>query len=295
MENRNSMNFIDAAMLFNSHQHRMDPHYKKMLFLTLLSLLLLSECESMSVKEYSSLPENLKTKDKDDNHGGIKMGVVSKFCDDGKVYLDVDLKDSTIGYKCEYDINHANQVPFYEVSSDEEEDPPIHVCLPENITYDKDIPTSGSHRPLWPIYGGYKYLPPQRWLHSLEHGAAVFLYHPCADKVNISYFKRIAFGCLKKIIVTPSSKVPKSRPFVVVVYKKKLLMNTVQEDVITKFLETNDWFVAPEHNVWTDGIYSLDLQKSSYNNSLLQDNYKNICLENLLNNYKDMVENIALT
>ncbi|CAI9734563.1 Hypothetical predicted protein [Octopus vulgaris] len=253
-----------------------------MLFLTFLSLLLLSECESMNAKEYSSLPEKLKTKDKDDNHGGIRMGIVSKFCDDGKISLDVDLKDSTIGYKCKQAINHVNQVPFYDISSDEEEDPPIHVCLPENITYNKDIPTSGSHRPLWPKYGDYMYLPPQRWLHSLEHGAAVFLYHPCANKANISYFKRIAFGCLKKIIVTPSSKVPKSRPFVVVVYKKKLLMNTVQEGVITNFLETNNWSVAPEHNVWTDGFYSLYLQKSSYDNTVLKNSYKNMCLEEFI-------------
>lgn len=27
---------------------------------------------------------------------------------------------------------------------------------------------SGPHRPLWPVYGEYVYLPPQRWLHALE-------------------------------------------------------------------------------------------------------------------------------
>jgi len=29
---------------------------------------------------------------------------------------------------------------------------------------------SGPHRPLWPVYGEYLYLPPQRWVHSLEVG-----------------------------------------------------------------------------------------------------------------------------
>lgn len=27
---------------------------------------------------------------------------------------------------------------------------------------------SGTHRPLWPAYGEYVYVPKQRWLHSLE-------------------------------------------------------------------------------------------------------------------------------
>ena len=27
---------------------------------------------------------------------------------------------------------------------------------------------SGNHRPLWPKYGEYIYLPPQRWVHSIE-------------------------------------------------------------------------------------------------------------------------------
>lgn len=40
---------------------------------------------------------------------------------------------------------------------------------------------SGTHRKLWPVYGEYVYVPPQRWIHSLEHGAIVLLYHPCAN------------------------------------------------------------------------------------------------------------------
>lgn len=29
---------------------------------------------------------------------------------------------------------------------------------------------SEGHRPLWPVYGEYLFVPPQRWLHSVEHG-----------------------------------------------------------------------------------------------------------------------------
>ena len=40
--------------------------------------------------------------------------------------------------------------------------------MTQPLDYDEWIPTFGDHRPLWPIYGEYKYLPVQRWLHSLE-------------------------------------------------------------------------------------------------------------------------------
>lgn len=62
---------------------------------------------------------------------------------------------------------------------------------------------SGTHRPLWPKYGEYKYVPKQRWLHNLEHGAIVMLYHPCADEREIAKLKRIIQKCLFRHIITP--------------------------------------------------------------------------------------------
>lgn len=41
------------------------------------------------------------------------------------------------------------------------------------ISYPEKIPTFGDHRPLWPIFGEYKFVPPQRWLHNIEHGQAL--------------------------------------------------------------------------------------------------------------------------
>lgn len=49
---------------------------------------------------------------------------------------------------------------------------------------------SGTHRKLWPVYGEYVFVPPQRWIHSLEHGAIVLLYHPCA---NLNQVKKKEF------------------------------------------------------------------------------------------------------
>lgn len=37
----------------------------------------------------------------------------------------------------------------------------------------------------------------------LQHGAAVFLYHPCADEVEIKKLKDLARSCLRKHIITP--------------------------------------------------------------------------------------------
>lgn len=62
---------------------------------------------------------------------------------------------------------------------------------------------SGTHRPLWGVFGEYKFLPKQRWLHNLEHGAIVMLYHPCADRNEVNLLKKIVKNCLYKHIITP--------------------------------------------------------------------------------------------
>ena len=55
-----------------------------------------------------------------------------------------------------------------------------HIALPTVITYTEDPPMSGPHRAEWPNWGEYGFVPKQRWLHSMEHGGIVLLYHPCA-------------------------------------------------------------------------------------------------------------------
>ena len=56
---------------------------------------------------------------------------------------------------------------------------PHQEALYPNSGYPKGIPHSGYHRPKWPQYGEYKYIPPLRFVHALEHGSILFLYHPC--------------------------------------------------------------------------------------------------------------------
>jgi hypothetical protein len=70
--------------------------------------------------------------------------------------------------------------------------PGIHVDLPTVVTYTDSPPTSGTHRPMWGKFGEYGFLPKQRWLHNLEHGAIAFLYHPCAPPATIEALRALA-------------------------------------------------------------------------------------------------------
>ena len=62
---------------------------------------------------------------------------------------------------------------------------------------------SEGHRPLWPVFGEYEFVPPQRWLHSIEHGAVVMLYHPCADFYEVKKLKNLVQSCTWKHVITP--------------------------------------------------------------------------------------------
>jgi len=66
-----------------------------------------------------------------------------------------------------------------------------HVCVQHPIYYSYKSttnqvwpPSTGRHRERWPKYGEYSFLPEQRWLHSSEHGAIIFLYNPCLVTAN---------------------------------------------------------------------------------------------------------------
>jgi hypothetical protein len=49
------------------------------------------------------------------------------------------------------------------------------------VDYTDPPPTSGDHDPCWAPWGVYdEEIPDERWVHNLEHGGVVLLYH-CAD------------------------------------------------------------------------------------------------------------------
>ncbi|XP_013380422.1 uncharacterized protein LOC106151617 [Lingula anatina] len=196
---------------------------------------------------------------RDDKHGGIAMGVSKYGCDDGKHGIKIDWDGSSVEYHCPLQepfpvFKEVLPVEFCKKKLDK----PLHKCLNEEIIYIEHPPTDGPHRPLWPVYGEYRYLPPQRWVHSLEHGAAVFLYHPCAEPGVIDLFKSIARSCLRKHIITPYRFLPEERPFAVVTYGCKLLMSYINQDIIIAFIKAH----APNAPEWLetrDGHFNEEL------------------------------------
>lgn len=99
----------------------------------------------------------------------------------------------------------------------------------EKISYNELLPTFGDHRPLWPKFGEYRYfncifpllaalianfirfVPKERWLHNIEHGAVIMLYDPCAINFEVEKLKKIVKSCIKKHIITPTTFLSQER------------------------------------------------------------------------------------
>lgn len=193
----------------------------------------------------------------------MMFAAINKDCDDGKTNLTVDWYDSPVNYTCymkEFlsinpklpSIIHSEQIPpLYEAE---------HACMHTQIHYHNIIPTFGTHRPTWPKYGEYKFVPKQRWLHNLEHGAVVMLYHPCAHPILVNHLRHIVVNCLYRHIITPYN-LPIDRPFALVTWGHYYAFN----DPITNERGAVEFILkhakhAPEQ-MSRDGIYDHALLK----------------------------------
>lgn len=203
-------------------------------------------------------------------HGGIKMGISNDLCDDAKRNLEVDwdfTKD--FEYKCqpnELPIPPLKKTPAKVSCLDNQDIPlPIHMCMSVSIQYHDFPPRGGPHRPLWPLYGEYLYLPPQRWVHSLEHGSVVFLYHPCADRRQIKLLKKIARRCLRRHVITPYRTLSRDKPFALLTYGCKMTMSAIEEGKVVQFIKKNAFNRkrASEYDVSDNGQYSFHLIKEA--------------------------------
>ena len=93
------------------------------------------------------------------------------FCDDGKQLLAVDWDGSPKNYTCNkpkkllpvISVKHIEECEYVPESH-----APQHFCMDKKVNYQHILPTHEGHRPVWPVYGEYVFLPPQRWLHSVE-------------------------------------------------------------------------------------------------------------------------------
>ncbi|XP_076757930.1 uncharacterized protein LOC143427570 [Xylocopa sonorina] len=169
---------------------------------------------------------------------GVAMGYPSAACDDAKTNLTVDWDGNPLDYVC-YEkrivpdrstiaVKYCERIPKYYVAT--------HKCMYEEIVYDDDVPLFGPHRPLWPVYGEYRFLPKQRWLHSLEHGAIVALYHPCANPMEVKRLKSLLAGCLRRHIISPYNLLDERRPLALVSWGCRLSMSYVDAKVVTGFI-----------------------------------------------------------
>ncbi|ELU13726.1 hypothetical protein CAPTEDRAFT_98347, partial [Capitella teleta] len=137
----------------------------------------------------------------------------------------------------------------------------IHYCMNRSIEYNDYPPRAGPHRPIWPVYGEYTYCPPQRWIHTMEHGSAVFLHHPCADPEQVALLRDVAASCIHRRIFTPYRGMPEDRPFAVVTYGCRLSMSFVDVPAIKNYIRRfaiNPNF-ATETGVYRNGQYTKGL------------------------------------
>lgn len=202
----------------------------------------------------------------DDIHGGVKMGIPNNFCDNAKDNLIMDWDNSTnVDYTClwnEAKLPVHKGEPVTECLPQENFPKPLHKCMYESIPYSDPPPRAGPHRPLWPVYGRYLYIPPQRWVHALEHGAAIFLYHPCGDPGQIKKLVRIAKSCLRRYVITPYKALPAETPYAIVTYGCRLMMSYVDGAAAKKYIKAHAISDGPE-KLPIDGQYSLALLEKS--------------------------------
>lgn len=111
--------------------------------------------------------------------------------------------------------------------------------MDKKIHYNTTLPTYGDHRPLWPVFGEYEFVPPQRWLHNIEHGAVVMLYHPCAHPAMINLLRGLVTSCIRKHIITPYLHLSGERPLALVTWGCSLEMNQVDKDNVVSFIKVS--------------------------------------------------------
>ena len=219
---------------------------------------------------------------KDKVHG-IKMGVPLNSCDDAEVRLynsiifsdkmsliplqtglEMDWDGSPVNYTCfrpKTPIGIRDFSPI--ISCTKSTLPPLHFCMDTPIKYNQTIPSSGSHRPLWPVFGEYKYVPPQRWVHNLEHGAVVMLYDPCAHPVMVEKLRRLVVNCIRKHVITPFRGLSRERPLALVTWGCVMEMNYVRDGQVIDFIRSTG-MKAPERDVVKEGQYRKLLLKQAH-------------------------------
>ncbi|XP_053209976.1 uncharacterized protein LOC128393790 [Panonychus citri] len=228
---------------------------------------------SFNLIQSASIPGNYS-----DSKHGIQMGKVIHGCDDAKTNLELDWDGSPLDYVC---FHPKNPYPVKKTKSirkciDLPKDYfPQHFCMDKKLTYNVTLPTYGDHRPLWPVFGEYKYVPPQRWLHNIEHGAVVMLYHPCAHPSQVNRLRAYVRHCIRKHIITPYIHLSPDNPIALITWGCSLEMSYVKKQEVINFIKATALH-GPEGDYPKEGQFTKNLIKiatvpngSNYNDTQL--------------------------
>lgn len=194
----------------------------------------------------------------------VTMGEKRVDCDDGQTGLEVDWDGHPMNYTCYSPTSpilaNTGIEPLMECEDIPSSYSPQHFCMTTPISYPDAIPHHGDHRPIWPKFGEYQFVPAQRWLHNIEHGAVVMLYHPCAHHSLVDELRRLVTGCLRKHIISPSTLLPESRPLALVSWGCRLLLSHVDTEQVVSFIRERALH-GPEGTLPKEGQYTVGLVK----------------------------------
>jgi hypothetical protein len=139
-----------------------------------------------------------------------------------------------------------------------------HYNNPIGLCYDESPPSSGPHRPMWGRWGEYDYMPPQRYIHNLEHGGIALLYNPCVGEDVINQLRTIACsrpdddGGEFRWVLTPYVDLPTN--IAIVAWEWKYLNNCIDVDEINAFIDEH-YRNAPEDFYYNGSYDSLYVGK----------------------------------
>lgn len=209
----------------------------------------------------SALPANMT----DDKHG-VVMGVTNHNCDDGETNLNIDWDFSPVNYTCytpksPFRVQGSLQ-PVEKCANIPPKYSPLHKCMDVPIEYNTTLPTYQNHRPLWPVFGEYQFVPRQRWLHNIEHGAIVLLYHPCAEPILVHRLRKLVTGCIRKHVITPYTLLTEDRPLALLAWGCSLEMATVDTASVKQWIKDHGLH-GPEGNYAKEGQYTVGLIKKA--------------------------------
>lgn len=198
-----------------------------------------------------------------DTRHKVKMGEKNAQCDDGKTDLGVDWLDDARNFTCYHPDKRLMESDTRSVMECENlptDYYPQHFCMGTKLEYNDTVPHHGDHRPIWPMFGEYQFVPPQRWLHNIEHGAVVMLYHPCTHHTLVDKLRSLVTSCIRKHIITPYTNLSEEQPLALVSWGCRLLMSNVKEEEVVQFIRERG-LKGPEGAYPKEGQYTHQLIK----------------------------------